>query len=53
MEFLTKPLGGDELLSAIEHAIERSCATLDHNDAEPTKPRTNAAISFAAVSNAK
>jgi FixJ family two-component response regulator len=28
VEFLTKPLGGDVLLSAIEHAIERSNAAL-------------------------
>jgi FixJ family two-component response regulator len=30
VEFLTKPFGDDVLLSAIEHAIERSRATLSH-----------------------
>ena len=30
VEFLTKPLGGDVLLSAIQHAIERSRAALGH-----------------------
>jgi FixJ family two-component response regulator len=30
VEFLTKPLHGDVLLSAIRHAIERSRAALDH-----------------------
>jgi len=33
IEFLTKPLGGDALLSAIRHAIDRSCAALDHEEA--------------------
>ncbi len=30
VEFLTKPLGDDALLSAIRHAIERSHSALDH-----------------------
>ncbi len=30
VEFLTKPLGGDALLSAIEHALDRSRTALDH-----------------------
>ena len=30
VEFLTKPFGDDVLLSAIRHAIERSCAALGH-----------------------
>ena len=30
MEFLTKPLGGDVLLNAIQHGIERSRAALAH-----------------------
>ena len=33
IEFLTKPLGGDVLLSAIRHAIDRSCAALDYEEA--------------------
>jgi len=33
IEFLTKPLGGDALLSAIRHAIDRSCAALDYEEA--------------------
>jgi FixJ family two-component response regulator len=33
VEFLTKPLRGDVLLSAIQHAIDRSCAALDHEEA--------------------
>jgi FixJ family two-component response regulator len=33
VEFLTKPLRGDILLTAIQHAIERSCAELAHEDA--------------------
>jgi len=30
VEFLTKPLGGDALLGAIEHALDRSRTALDH-----------------------
>jgi FixJ family two-component response regulator len=30
VEFLTKPLGGDALLNAIEHALDRSRTALDH-----------------------
>src|SRR5712671_7613437 len=30
VEFLTKPLGDDALLSAIRHAIERSHSAIDH-----------------------
>jgi FixJ family two-component response regulator len=33
VEFLTKPLHGDVLLSAIQDAIERSCAALDREEA--------------------
>ena len=33
VEFLTKPLRGDVLLSAIQHAIERSSAALGHEEA--------------------
>lgn len=33
MEFLTKPLGTEALLSAIRHAIERSSAVLDEEEA--------------------
>jgi len=33
VEFLTKPLRGDLLLSAIQHAIERSRAALGHEEA--------------------
>jgi FixJ family two-component response regulator len=32
IEFLTKPLGGDVLVGAIQHAIERSRATLTHEE---------------------
>jgi FixJ family two-component response regulator len=32
VEFLTKPLRGDELLSAIQYAIERSSAALGHRE---------------------
>ena len=33
VEFLSKPFGDDVLLSAIQNAIERSCAALDHEEA--------------------
>jgi FixJ family two-component response regulator len=33
VEFLTKPFSDDVLLTAIQHALERSCATLDHEEA--------------------
>jgi len=33
VEFLTKPLRGDVLLSVIQDAIERSCAALAHEEA--------------------
>jgi FixJ family two-component response regulator len=33
VEFLTKPLRGDVLLSAIQNAIERSSAALGHEEA--------------------
>jgi FixJ family two-component response regulator len=33
VEFLTKPLDGNVLLSAIQHAIERSSAALGHEEA--------------------
>jgi FixJ family two-component response regulator len=36
VEFLTKPLGGDVLLSAIQDAIERSCAALGREEAMRT-----------------
>jgi FixJ family two-component response regulator len=32
VEFLTKPLGGDVLLSAIRQAIDRSCAAIRHEE---------------------
>ena len=45
VEFLTKPLGGDVLLSAIQHAIERSSAALGHEEAMRTLRDCHASLS--------
>jgi len=45
IEFLTKPLGGDVLLSAIQHAIDRSSAALDHEKSMRTLRECHASLS--------
>jgi len=45
IEFLTKPLGGDVLLSAIQHAIDRSSAALDHEKSMRTLRECHALLS--------
>jgi FixJ family two-component response regulator len=45
VEFLTKPLAGDVLVGAIQHAIERSRNTLDHEEAMRTLREGHASLS--------
>jgi len=45
IEFLTKPLAGDVLVSAVHHAIERSRTTLDHEEAIRTLRECHASLS--------
>jgi len=45
IEFLTKPLAGDVLVGAIDHAIERSRNTLEHEEAMRTLRDCHASLS--------
>ena len=45
VEFLTKPLAGDVLLSAIRQAIERSCTAIGHEEAMRTRRESYASLS--------